>query len=90
MAKTKLGELAWALASPFPDELSRQAAHTVLGSADAATMMVQLFPLLMEQKVLRAAFGHLQRAGADLNAEVIAAELQKLPGLAPFSAAPPK
>jgi hypothetical protein len=61
-----LKALAWALNSPLEDELTRSAARMVLGASDPSMVMSDVFPILMGQKGIRAAIGHLSRAGADL------------------------
>src|SRR5437762_10557424 len=61
-----LKALAWALNSPFEDELTRSAARMVLDASDPSMVMSDVFPTLMGQKGIRAALGHLSRAGADL------------------------
>lgn len=63
---TNLKALGWALNSPVEDELTRAAARTVLGASDPLMIISALFPILMAQKGIRAAIGHLSRAGADL------------------------
>jgi hypothetical protein len=66
-ATKRLEGLGWALSSPFDDELARRAAGQILGAPDPSRVMQRLFRRLIGEKGLRVAFGHLRRAGADLD-----------------------
>lgn len=66
MAEASLKELGCTLSSPFEDELTDNAARTVLSASDPSMMMRRLYPVLIQEKGIRAAFDHLKRAGADL------------------------
>jgi hypothetical protein len=67
MATTNLERIGWALTSPFEDDLTRSAADEVLSASNPSMVMRQLFRILISEKGIRAALGHLKRAGGELD-----------------------